>query len=128
MKVATTKNKIEPWAWRSVVKVLYYKGPWHLELLGYWLIFATYIVTCWEPNGHTYPCRCFIGCVCKTKTRHWLLSIKRKFPNDFMFTLGRYLRRKCTKSKKGLVTGIVNSYGLTQQKWTAIAIVIHKKR
>jgi len=40
------------------------------------------------------------------------LYFKSKFLNLFAFTLGRYLRRRCTKFEKGLVIGVVNSHGL----------------
>jgi len=32
----------------------------------------------------------FVGYVCRTKTMHQLLYFKSKFPNYFVFTLGRY--------------------------------------
>ena len=41
--------------------------------------------------------------------------------------LGLYLRRRCTKSKNGLVIGIVNSHGLAWAKWTSIIIVLHNR-
>jgi len=56
----------------------------------------------------------FIGTVCRTQTMHRLLCFKRNFFNYFVFALRCYLRRRCTKSKKGLVGGIVNSYGLAR--------------
>ena len=33
----------------------------------------------------------FIGSVCRIETVHQLLCFKSKFPNHFVFTLGRYL-------------------------------------
>ena len=33
----------------------------------------------------------FVGSVCRIETIHQLLSFKRKFPNHFAFTIGRYL-------------------------------------
>ena len=33
----------------------------------------------------------FVGFVCRTETMHQLLCFKSKFPNHFVFTLGRYL-------------------------------------
>ena len=41
--------------------------------------------------------------------------------------LDLYLRRRCTKSKHGLVIGIIYSHGLTWAKWTSTIVVFHKE-
>ena len=41
--------------------------------------------------------------------------------------LDPHLRRRCTKSKKGLVTGTINRHGLAWTKWTSTIVVCHKR-
>ena len=58
----------------------------------------------------------------------WLINFDIASDKWVALVLDPHLRRKCTKSKKGLVIGMVNSHGLTWAKWKSTIIIFHKRR
>ena len=69
----------------------------------------------WKKNNYSYFGSCYLF-IFRFLGDNWVPSV-----------LDPPLRRRCTKSKIGLVIGIVNSHGLAWAKWTAALVVFYGK-